>query len=59
MNGNSFEEKLTLQLPLLFYSSVTFIFEKVFISEQIADNRLGALLEISDKFITKLNVLAK
>ena len=33
-----------------------FVFETGFISEQIA--RFGALLEISDKFITKLNVLA-
>ena len=32
-----------------------FVFETVFISEQIAQYRSGALLEISDKFITKLN----
>ena len=33
-----------------------FIFETVFISEQIAENRFGELQEISDKFITKWNV---
>ena len=35
-----------------------FVFETVFISEQTAENRLGALLEISDKFTTKLNVFS-
>ena len=33
-----------------------FVFETAFISEQIVENRFGALLEISDKFITKFNV---
>ena len=33
-----------------------FVFEIVFISEQIAENKFRALLEISDKLITKLNV---
>ena len=33
-----------------------FIFETVFISEQIAENRFGGLSEISDELITKLNV---
>ena len=33
-----------------------FVFETVFISEQTVENRFGALLEISDKFITKFNV---
>ena len=33
-----------------------FIFETVFISEQIADKRFEPLSEISDKFITRLNV---
>ena len=28
----------------------------IFVSKQIAGNMFGALLEISDKFITKLNV---
>ena len=32
------------------------MFTVVFILEQIAQNRFGALLEISGKFITKLNV---
>ena len=51
-----FKENLNLQLPLTFYSSITFSFETRFISEQIVENRFGALLEISDKFLTKLNV---
>ena len=35
-----------------------FVFETAFISEQIRENRFGALLEISDKFITKFNVFS-
>ena len=35
-----------------------FVFETAFISEQIVENRFGALLEISDKFITKFNVFS-
>ena len=35
-----------------------FAFETVFISEQIAENRFGALLEISDKSTTKLNAFS-
>ena len=35
-----------------------FVFETAFISEQIAKNRFGALLEISDKVITKFNVFS-
>ena len=52
------KENLNLQLPLIFYSSITFVFKTIFISEQIAENRLGVLLEISDKFITKFNVFS-
>ena len=37
-------------------NSVRFLFKTIFISEQIAENRFGDLLEISDKFITKFNV---
>ena len=33
-----------------------FVFETAFISEQIAENKFGALLEIIDKFIIKFNV---
>ena len=53
-----FKENLNLQLPLIFYSSAVFIFETVFISEQIAENSIGALQEIfhQNKFITSLNV---
>ena len=40
----------------MLYSSIKFVSETVFISEQIRENRFGALLEISDKFITKFNV---
>ena len=53
-----FKENLNLQLPFIFYSSIRFLFETVSISEQIAENRFGALLEISGKFITKFIVLA-
>ena len=53
-----FTENLNLQLPLAFYSSTMFVFDTVFISEQIVEHRFGALLEISDKFITKLNVFS-
>ena len=51
-----FKENLNLQLPLVFYSSIRFVFETIYISEQIAENRFGALLEISDSLTTKLNV---
>ena len=53
-----FKENLNLQLPPIFHSGIRFVFEAAFISEQIADNRFGALLEISDKFITKFNVFS-
>ena len=53
-----FRKKLNLSLPLIFYSSIRSAFETAFISEQIAENRFGALLEISDKFITKFNVFS-
>ena len=39
-----------------FHAVIRFVFERVFISEQIAENRFGALLEIGDKCITKFNV---
>ena len=53
-----FKEKLNLYLPIIFYSRIKFVFETAFISEQIAGNRFGALLEIIDKFITKFNVFS-
>ena len=53
-----FKRKLNLQLPLKLYSSIRFVFETAFISEQIAENKFGALLEISDKFIIKFNVFS-
>ena len=34
------------------------VFETTFISKIIAENRFRVLLEISDKFITKLNVFS-
>ena len=53
------KENLSLQvIPLIFYSSIRFLFKAVFISEQIAENKFGALLEISDKLITKFNVFS-
>ena len=53
-----FKETLNLQLPLIFYSTIRFVFETVLISEQIAENRFGALLEISGKFVTKFSVFS-
>ena len=53
-----FKEKLNLQLPLIFYSSIRFVFETAFISEQSAENRFRGLIEISDKFIAKFNVFS-
>ena len=38
-----FEENLNLQLPVIVCSSVMFMFKTAFISEQIAENRFGAL----------------
>ena len=32
-----------------------FVFETVFTLEKIEEHRFGGLLEISDKFVTKLN----
>ena len=55
--GNSFQRKTKVIATLFFfYRSIRFVFEIEFISEKIAENRFGALLEISDKFITKLNI---
>ena len=53
-----FKEKLNLQLLLIFYSSISFVFGTAFFSEQIADNRFRTLLEIIDKFTTKFNVFS-
>ena len=50
--------KENLYLLLIFCSSMRFVFETAFISEKIAESRYGALFEISDKFVTKFNVLA-
>ena len=50
-----FKENLNLQLPLIICNSIRFVFETEFFSEQIEENRFGALLEISGKFITKFN----
>ena len=35
-----------------------FVFETVFVSEETAENKFGVFLEISDNFITKLNVFS-
>ena len=53
-----FKEKLNLYPHLISYSSIRFVFETAFISEQIAESRFRDLLEISDKFIIKLNVFS-
>ena len=53
-----FKEKLNLEPPLIFYGSIRFVLETALISEQIAENRFGVLLEISDKLITKFNVFS-
>ena len=50
--------KKTLSLPDILYSSIRFVLETAFISELIGENRFGALLEISHKFITKVNVFS-
>ena len=42
----------------MFYISIRFVFETVFFSQQIAENSFGSLLEISENFITKLNVFS-
>ena len=56
--GTVFKEKLNYSYSFIFYSSIKFVFETAFIPDQIAENRLGALLEIRDKFITKFNVFS-
>ena len=48
--------KLIATPCILQCSSIKFVSETVFIPETIAENRFGALLEISDKFITKFDV---
>ena len=35
----AFKENLNLLLLIIFYSNIRFVFETVFISEQIAENR--------------------
>ena len=51
---------MNLLLPLSFYSSVMFVNEASFISEQITEHRLGTLLEINDnlEISDKLNVFS-
>ena len=51
-----FKVNLNLQLLLIFYNSIRFVFETVFISDEFQENSFGALLEISDKFITNFKV---
>ena len=36
-----FKENLNLKLTLISYGSISFVFETVFISEEIADSRFG------------------
>ena len=56
INGGTFQRKPKLIATPYLYSSIRFVFETVLISEDIAENRFGALLEISDTFISKFNV---
>ena len=49
---------MNLKLPLSFYSSILFVIEAVFISEQVTEWRFGALLETSDAFSSKLNAFS-
>ena len=51
-------KNINLQLPLSFYSSLLFVTEALLISEQIIEWRFGALLEISNKFSSKLNAFS-
>ena len=39
----AFKENLNLKLPLIFHSCIRFVFELIFISEQIAKNKFGVL----------------
>ena len=54
--------KIVLQLMVtafkenLGFTVLLCLYLKLFISEQIAENRFGGLSEISDELITKLNV---
>ena len=54
----AFKANLNLQLPFTFFRGVMLVFETVFISENIVEYWFEALFEISDKFITKLNVFS-
>ena len=58
INGKIVQKNLSLQLSLIFYSSITFVLETVFIPEQIVETNFGALLEIGVTFITKLIVFS-
>ena len=49
---------MNFQLPLSFKSSLLFVTETVFISEQITECWFGALLEINDTFSSKLNIFS-
>ena len=57
IKGISFEENMELKLTLSFYSSIMFVMIVIetYISEQITEYRFWTMLEISDKFSTKLN----
>ena len=56
IKSNSFQRKDELITTLFFYCSLLFAIEAIFISEQIVECRFGALLEISEKFSSNLNV---
>lgn len=50
VEGNSLQRKYEIIANLSFYSSVYLVTEALFISEQSAEWKVGALLEISEEF---------
>ena len=48
INGNSFQRKPKLYLPLIFHSSVMVISEIVFMSEQITENKFGVVKTVTN-----------
>ena len=54
INDNSSQRKPKLISTLCTYSSIRFVFETVFISEEIEKECFGGMLEIIIKFISKV-----
>ena len=49
---------MNLSLPLLFFTSLLFIIEALFISQQITEIMFEGLLKISHEFSFKLNIFS-